>query len=92
MGRIRASHSYFLDLASEEVACSCGVLLTDTNIKRIADRYDVDELRYLERSSRETVIRPEDFEDAVLNIRKAIGILPDARLGQFVMIDAALEL
>ena len=82
MDRIRAPHAYFLDLASEEVACSSGVLLTDDNIKTLSVRYDIDEFRDLERSDRETVMRPEDFEDAVLNIRKAIGNLPDAKMGQ----------
>lgn len=88
MGKIRARHAYFLDLASEEVACGSGVLLTDNNIKTLSVRYDIDEFRYLERGDRETVIRPEDFEDAVLNIRKAIGNLPDAKMGQFFVFDA----
>ena len=92
VGKIRASQGCFLDLASEEVACSCGVLLTDQNLKTLAVRYDIDELRYLERGERETVIRPEDFEDAVLNIRKAIGNLPDTKMGQFVMLDACMAL
>lgn len=92
MGKIRALHGYFLDLASEEVACSSGVLLTDSNIKTLSVRYDIDEFRYLDRGEHETVIRPEDFEDAVLNIRKAIGNLPDAKLGQIVMFDAVRAL
>jgi hypothetical protein len=92
LGRIRAPHSYFLDLASEEVACSSGVLLTDNNIKRLSVRYDIDEFRHLERSDRETVMRPEDFEDAVLHVRKAIGNLPDTKMGQFVVFDAIREL
>ncbi len=92
MGRILAPHGYFLDLASEEVACSSGVLLTDNNIKTLSLRYDIDEFRYLERSDRETTMRPEDFEDAVLNIRKAIGNLPDAKMGQFIVFDAARAL
>jgi hypothetical protein len=83
LGKIRAPHGYFLDLASEEVACSSGILLTDNNINTLSVRYDIDEFRYLERSDRETVMRPEDFEDAVLNIRKAIGNLPDTKMGQF---------
>jgi len=49
MGKIRAPHSYFLDLASEEVACSTGVLLTDNNIRRIPTRYDIEELGSLDR-------------------------------------------
>jgi hypothetical protein len=92
MGKIRAPHRYFLDLASEEVACSSGVLLTDNNIKTLSVRYDIDDFRYLERSDRETVMRPEDFEDAVLNIRKAIGNLPDTKMGVFVVLDAAMAL
>jgi len=92
MGKIRAPHGYFLDLASEEVACSSGVLLTDTNIKTLSVRYGIDEFRYLERSDLETVMRPEDFEDAVLNIRKAIGNLPDTKMGQFFVFDAAIAL
>jgi restriction system protein len=88
LGKIRAPHGYVLDLASEEVACSSGVLLTDNNIKTLAVRYDIDEFRYLERSDREIVMRPEDFEDAVLNVRKAIGSLPDAKMGQFIVFDA----
>ena len=86
------AHSYFLDLASEEVACGSGMLLTDQNLKTVAVRYDIDELRYLERGEHETVIRPEDFEDAVLKIRKAIGNLPDTKMGQFVMLDACAAL
>ena len=92
MGKIRAPHGYFLDLASEEVACSSGVLLTDNNIKTLSVRYDIDEFRYLERSDRETVMRPEDFEDAVLNVRKAIGNLPDTKMGQLFVWDAARAL
>jgi hypothetical protein len=92
LGRIRAPHGYFLDLASEEVACSSGVLLTDSNIKGLSLRYDIDEFRYLERSDRETVMRPEDFEDAVLNIRKAIGSLPDTKMGRFFVVDAIIAL
>ena len=92
MGKIRAPHGYFLDLASEEVACSSGVLLTDNNIKTLSVRYDIDEFRDLERSDRETVIRPEDFEDAVLNIRKAIGDLPDTKMGRFFVLDAVIAL
>jgi restriction system protein len=92
LGRIRASHGYFLDLASEEVACSSGVLLTDRNIKLLSARHDIDEFRDMERGDHETVIRPEDFEDAVLNIRKAIGNLPDTKMGQFFVFDAAIAL
>jgi hypothetical protein len=88
LGKIRAPHGYFLDLASEEVACSSGIMLTDNNINTLSIRYDIDEFRSLERSDRETVMRPEDFEDAVLNIRKAIGNLADAKMGQFVVLDA----
>jgi restriction system protein len=92
LGKIRARHGYFLDLASEEVACASGVLLTDNNIKTLSARYDIDEFRYLERSDRETVVRPEDFENAVLNIRKAIGNLPDTKMGRFFVLDEALAL
>jgi hypothetical protein len=92
LGKIRAPQGYFLDLASEEIACSSGVLLTDRNLKTISVRYDIDELLHLDRVEHETVIRPEDFEDAILNIRVAIGNLPDAKMGQFVLIDACLAL
>jgi restriction system protein len=92
LGKIRARHGYFLDLASEEVACSSGILLTDNNINTLSVRYNIDEFRYLERSDRETVMRPEDFEDAVLNVRKAVGNLPDAKLGQFIVFDAVRAL
>jgi restriction system protein len=37
-------------------------------------------------------MRPEDFEDAVLNIRKAIGNLPNAKMGQFIVLDAVRAL
>jgi len=37
-------------------------------------------------------MRPEEFEDAVLNIRTAIGNLPDSKMGQFVMLDAVRAL
>ena len=92
MGRILASHRYFLDVASEEVACSSGVLLTDNNIKSLSRRYDIDEFRRLERSNRETTMRAEEFEQAVLDIRKAIGNLPDAKMGIFVLMDAVRAL
>lgn len=92
MGRILAKHSYFLDVASEEVACSSGVLLTDHNIRTLSIRHRIDEFRHLERSDRQTSIRAEEFEEAVLNIRKAIGNLPDAKMGQFVLLDAARAL
>ena len=89
---MRASQAYFLDLVSEEVACSSGVLLTDQNLKTLSVRYDIDELSHLERGENETVIRPEDFEDAVLSVRKAIGNLPDTKMGQFVMLDTCVAL
>jgi restriction system protein len=89
---MRAPQGYFLDLASEEVACSSGMLLTDQNLGTLVERYDIEELRGLERGERETVIRPEDFEDAVLRIRVGIGNLPDAKMGQLVMIDACIAL
>jgi len=88
VGRIRGPQSYFLDLASEEVACSSGVLLSDANIRRIAGRYHIEELRGLKRVEHETVFRPEELEDAILSIRVAIGNLPDNKMGQFVLIDA----
>jgi hypothetical protein len=34
------------------------------------------------------VRRPEEFEDAVLNIRKAIENLPHTKMGQFFVFDA----
>jgi restriction system protein len=92
VGKMRASHGFFLDLASEEIACSSGVLLTDQNLKTITVRYDIDELSYLERGEKETVIRPEDFEDAVLSVREAIGSLPDTKPSQFVLMDACMAL
>jgi restriction system protein len=93
VGTIRASGGYFLDLASEEVACSSGVLLTDENLRLLAIRYDIDELRYLDRGEeRDVRIRPEDFEDAILNVRQAIGALPDNKPGDFVAMDALLAL
>jgi len=89
VGKIRAPKGYFLDLASEEVACSSGVLLTDQNLYTLSNRYEIDELQGLSRGEGETVIRPEDFEDAVLNLRVAIGNLPDTKMGQFIVMDAA---
>ena len=75
MGRIRASFSHFLDVASEEVACSSGVLLSDANIRRLAGRYHITELRGITRSDGETVLRAEELEDAILRLRVAIGEL-----------------
>jgi len=89
MGRIRASFSHFLDVASEEVACSSGVLLSDANIRRLAGRYHISELRGITRSSGETVLRAEELEEAILNLRVAIGELPDNKMGQFFFVDAA---
>jgi restriction system protein len=92
LGKIRAPQDFFLDLAAEEVACSSGVLLSDINLQSLSERYDIDELQGLERGGPETVVRPEDFEDAVLNLRVAIGNLPDTKMGQFVVMDAHMEL
>lgn len=92
MGRIVARHGYFLDLASEEVACSSGVLLTDNNIHTLSERYGIDDFQELERGDEETTMRAEEFEQAVLDIRKAIGNLPDAKMGTFVFLDAARAL
>ena len=89
MGRIRASFSHFLDLASEEVACSSGVLLSDANIRRLAGRYRISELRGITRTSGETVLRAEELEEAILSLRVAIGELPDNKMGQFFLVDAA---
>jgi hypothetical protein len=50
MGRIRASFGHFLDVASEEVACSSGVLLSDATIRRLAGRYRISELRGMTRA------------------------------------------
>lgn len=46
----------------------------------------------MERSDREAVMRPEDFEDAVGNIGKAIGNFPDTKMGQFFVFDAVRAL
>ena len=92
MGKIRAPHGYFLDLASEEIACSSGMLLSDQNLKALASRYEIDELSYLERGVWDTVVRPEDFEDAILCVQRAIGTLPDTKPGQFVVMDACATL
>jgi restriction system protein len=89
MGRIRASFSHFLDVASEEVACSSGVLLSDANIRRLAGRYRISELRGITRTSRETVLRAEELEEAILRLRVAIGELPDNKMGQFFLVDAS---
>ena len=92
MGRIRASHSHFLDVASEEVACSSGVLLSDANIRRLAGRYHINELRGITRTDRETVLRAEELEEAILNLRVAIGELPDNKMGQFFFVDVAKQM
>ena len=92
MGRIRGPQSYFLDLASEEVACSSGVLLSDANIRQIAGRYNIEELKDLRRIGHETVFRAEELEEAILDIRVAIGNLPDNKMGQFVLMDACREI
>jgi len=89
MGRIRASLSHFLDVASEEVACTSGVLLSDANIRRLAGRYHINELRGITRTDRETVLRAEELEEAILNLRVAIGELPNNKMGQFFFVDVA---
>src|SRR4051794_15025494 len=89
MGRIRASYSHFLDVASEEVACSSGVLLSDANIRRLAGRYHINELRGITRTEREIVLRAEELEEAILNLRVAIGELLDNKMGQFFFVDVA---
>jgi hypothetical protein len=88
VGKIRAPQSYFLDLASEEVACSSGVLLSDANLKRIAVRYHIEDLKDLSRVEQETVFRAEELEEVIPDVRVAIGNLPDKQMGQFVLIDA----
>ncbi len=92
MGNIRGPQSAFLDLASEEVACSAGVLLTDSNIKSLAQRYEISELHALQRVQDETVIRPEEFEDAILSMRVALGNLPNKKMGVFILMDAVLAI
>ncbi|MGA3028031.1 MAG: restriction endonuclease [Bryobacteraceae bacterium] len=89
MGRIRASFSHFLDVASEEVACTSGILLSDANIRRLAGRYRIDEFRGITRNGGETVLRAEELEEAILGLRVAIGELPDTKMGQFFIVDAA---
>ena len=89
MGRIRASYSHFLDVASEQVACSSGVLLTDANIRRLASRYHIGELRGITRVEHEMILRAEELEDAILRLRVAIGELSDHKMGQFFLVDAA---
>ncbi len=89
---MRATNAFFLDLASEEIACSTGMLLTDQNLKDIASRHGVSDFLELERSETETVFRPEDFETAILETRVAIGNLPDAKMGQFVLMDTVIDL
>jgi hypothetical protein len=86
---IRASFSHFLDVASEEVACTSGVLLSDANIRRLAIRYRIDEFRGITRNECETVLRAEELEEAILGLRVAIGELPDTKMGQFFIVDAA---
>ena len=78
MGRIRASFSHFLDVASEEVACNSGLPLSVDNIRRLAGRYRISDLRGITRTSGETVLRAEEFEEAILSLRVAIGELPAA--------------
>jgi restriction system protein len=89
MGRIRASYSHFLDVASEQVACNSGVLLSDANIRRLAGRYHISELRGITRTVSETVLRAEELEDAILRLRVAIGELPDSTMGQLFLLDAS---
>jgi hypothetical protein len=92
LGRIRATPGYFLDLASEEIACRSGILLNDQNIRVITKRHDIHDLQGLRRDGSEMVLRAEDLEMAVLNLRVAIGDLPDAEMGQFVLFKACGEL
>lgn len=54
----------------------------------LAARHEIGELSYLKRASDETIVRPEDFEDAVLRLRHAMGDLPDTEMGRFVFADA----
>src|SRR5437762_2289014 len=89
MGRIRVSFSHFLDVASEEVACSSGVLLSDANIRRLAGRYRISELRGITRTSGETVLHGKELEEAILSLWVAIGKPPDNKMGQFFLVDAA---
>ena len=76
-------------MASEEVACSSGILLSDANIRRLAGRYRISELRGITRTGGETVLRAEELEEAILSLRVAIGELPDNKMGQFFLVDAA---
>jgi restriction system protein len=93
VGTIRISESDLLDIVSEEVACSCGVLLTDRNIAAIASRYEIDEVNGLSRAQDRVVrVRSEELEEAVVNLRKAIGNLPDAKPGIFIAMDKLVEM
>lgn len=62
------------------------------NIHILSERYGIDGFRELERSDEETTMRAQEFEQAVLDMRKAIGNLPDAKMGTFVFLDAARAL
>src|SRR4051794_596443 len=68
---------------------SSGVLLSDANIRRLAGRYRIEELRGITRSGGETVLRAEELEQAVWGLRVPIGELPDNKMGQFFLVDAA---
>jgi restriction system protein len=93
MGTIRTSEGSLLDMVSEEVACSCGVLLTDNNVQVIASRYDIADFDGLSRGENRLIrIRPEEFEDAVLNVRRAIGNLLDTKPGMFILMDKVAEM
>lgn len=89
MGRLRASFSHLLDVASEEVACSSGVLLSDANLRRLAGQNHIYEFRGITRAEGETVLRAEELEEAILNLQVAIGELPDNKMGQFYFVDVA---
>lgn len=41
------------------------MLLIDDNLKTLSFQYEIEELRYLERTEAQSVIRPEGFEGAI---------------------------
>jgi restriction system protein len=55
----------------------------------MATKHKIADVKELSRVDHETIFRAEELESAILDLRVAIGSLPDRKMGQFILMDAA---
>lgn len=82
-----------LDLISEEVGCKSGLLLSDHELRSVGEREGIEDLIELTREEDSLLrIRPEEIEDVVVHVRKALGNLPDDSSGMGLMVQRIKDL